>query len=761
MMSNHTPKKQLETTRDQLLARLSLAHQNIKRSKRSSLIDNGQSFIQQTNEERLHSIIIQHAKSRLVRVLRNAIRAALHRRLQRSLYKLKSHAMVHAMVQAKQGKQASQAFRHRMQCKRRLKLQQQTFHQWHSTVQSIHHRSHCNILQDTLDESETVLKRLKAEKLYFLIQQEKMFKKQEILVEQCATMENAVAKVHSQIVAKDLDTAKTMTLRRVFVRHALIRKFYLQQKWALNRWYTFDQNTREATTRQRTRKNRTTQLLVQWKSRRIRNAFKHWKRRKRYVEQKRKAIHSLYRRTMLNQRHSSFDTWKEKVIGCQKYKQLQHKRQCWIKLTTFQTWYDRIEQQKRIASSYIALFKKTRGNRKQRRFGCWYDFVQRSKKQQRIVHNYILKILKRHVRKGLGGGSVVTLVIVSHFVVAFLFLSKLHQCLKHWKMYVLAQQTDAKIRMTEINSGLLLLSAFQHRVLQKTMRKHLLRWMATSVHIKQIALDETVKNKKIQAFLARWLLLLESHMFKRWAIYATESIVNKVKVHRFVQSWKNKHVRSMFNNWKGNVDETLRKKSIMMKFVCQWKNRALSSVVQKWCSKTKDRKRFRTILTRVCVIRQMSWVPYALRRSLSLWKSKVLTFNKFVLQQEEQRKRYKVRATVVWRLLVRQKNQLYRHVLVHWCNVHRHQLQAERKTQQFLHHWSFRHLRGVFDCWYDHVHVCKTNQLKLSQMVQHMKHRRLSLSWTQWNTKREDRRHCRTVWHRLNTWMEKYILSRW
>ena len=463
--SSSSKTKSLEQTRDQLLQRLSLAHKNIKRSKRASLVDHGESFINMTNEERLHSIIIQHAKGRICRVLRSSVRSSYNRRLQRCLYKLKLHADTLKKIDHN--------------------IKNKCFLSWRNVTLSIIHETHCNVLQDTLNESTTVLKRLKTEKHFFLHQQEILENENQLLsidqytlnekinslirnndellsqqgmltsknldlYDKCATLENVVLEITEKMNNCTVVEATTMTLSRVFLRHSLTRKFQLLQKWYLYKWYNRSKESNRVD-------NGIRQLFIRWNYRRKQVLFVHWKETMHTLKKERKKIHRLYLRAMINYKSRSFSLWKTNVnqrIQLQIFIINSRMNRMMIIINNyFQQWKGYTSNKIQLNYKLINNWKRINTKRLTYHMNQWKVYTHTNKVTANKLKLYWFKTRKRN----------------------------LYLCLRTWKLKIMDITSKRKIKMSVYHTGILKINFLCNKLIFKVQKKLFIKWKWNSI----------------------------------------------------------------------------------------------------------------------------------------------------------------------------------------------------------------------------------------------------------------------------------------
>ena len=697
----HFQTTSLEQTRNQLLARLSHAHQRINRSKRLSLEDNGQSFTAMTNEERLHSIVLQHAVSRMCRVLRNSVRTALRRRLQRSLYRLKCYADTQATADKGRAIHAVEAavFQQRITTlvQEKQELEQQHIHFEHNSQTSI-----TTLLEEKLS-----------------LEHEK-----NTIREQHACLESAVENVRSRIsedqTVKLVSEAKHATLCRVFLRHALIRKFRLQQKWGLETW---SQNARKTSQSARKTTQRSTamhQMLQRWSIRTLRAWFQQWKTSQTSLGRERQAIRRLYLRSMQHSLSFNFSTWKKHVHHKTHLKYFVLQILTTRTRNAFHQWISFVHSKLQQTTGIIDMWKNWYQKALVRTFELWLKWIHHQQIQNRKFKQYFHRISNRHQQ----------------------------HCLAQWKVHVREMKSRKSIRVSEIKGGALSLC----NVYQRCLHRRTTSTTESFSQWKKNMFNQRGIEQKMNRIQHRWGMGTVGRAFRGWCHWCQNTRQDRRTVDKFMLDWKLKKLRCRFQTWSTSTRVNQRTRTKILSFVVYLKKRQELNCMVQWKGKIKERNHCRRSWHRVNTI-QHTFHRHdrltQLRRCLTGWHQTVKYLDDKNERHQVKKRNMKSKGRTIYRLLVRQKQHLCRSCVVHWCQVHQLTLQMERKTLHVTHLWLHRHTSTCFRRWSAMVDFQKQFKRGVLLKIAKLNTSQLHHTYQKWIQQTTKRSRCRNLWTRI------------
>ena len=598
----------LSQTRDELLQRLSLAHKKIKRSRRASLIDSGQSFTENGNNiQRLNDVIIKHATARICRVIRSAVRASLHRRMQRSLYRLQCHAATASIAEKS----------HVIQL-------------WKNEIHRMRHLSLRNRVHQLQSENN-------------------------VLEQQRVSIEHAVANVQSRVVEHTIKEAKLVTLRRTYLRHALIRKFHLQQKQVLDRWY---QHVQVIVLLQK--------MKSRWSRRKLRHWFQLWVDSEHALGRVRRALRNIYRRAAIHRVSHSFYSWQHRVSQIQKLRSLITAMKQSKEKKYFQQWKEYVLDKYTKQNQLTATWKKWSNRRLLKGMNTWCDYVVETKKFKKL--NKIIKHFKNVI-----------------------FNRKLHLCLSKWRKYVRDQQEIVRFKLSHCKQGLLLLSSIHSRGLKRFKKNSFLFW---KIKIEK-RLQQELQILKIQqnySYKFKWKL------FHSWYDAIQRDRRQRIAVTRYLRHWTNRHVRSVLLHWKNNVDVLKQQQQKMKNFIFSISKKVETKILRSWKHWIQNRKKMRLLLQRVFVIQKTSIRHYVLRCAFSTW-SRCNQYMKELFYLEREQKEYlKTRNRILYLLVVNVLRLKYlRNAMNRWSKYYYGSISNDKIKKRVLMNWIHRFLQSMFN----------------------------------------------------------------
>jgi hypothetical protein len=795
----------LEKTRDQLLLRLSRAHQHIKRSRRESLADHGQSF-ENDNVERLHQVIVKHATARICRVIRSAVRASLNRRLQRSMYRLQCHAVAKNMSE-----------------------KARTIIKWKDRVHEMRRESLRHQIHQLQAEKNTI-------------------------IEQRTSMEDAVQNIQSQVNNSYLKEATSMTLSRLYVRHILIRKYRLEQKWAMKKWYL---NT--------SRMARIHNMMRRWSTRTLRRWFHIWYQSEHLLERDRRTLHNIYRRVALRRITHAFDIWYNHVNYLQNHRLLVSKRRLSTQRKAMNTWKIRYAYQQQLHSKLNRAWRIWSQRRMFSSFRQWRIKIKKQQQLKRTILHYQNVVFKRTIYHCLSkwriyvhAQRVQRAAILSDRRRGLLVLSKIYQRyitrllqknIDRWHHIIVKERVlkHQLHRLLKRRHNLIKRKVYdewhmcsqENKTSRIRLQRFVNRWQNYVLHASLNGWNYYVKQRKKQKrmmlnFIVRHKYQIELYCYHTWKNYSYKRaharllllrmsviVTNRSKRHTFhqcISKWS-RHInhqreqsraaaevkqhlhartlvlsrllrrqkdvlsRSAMKTWTKVHAESIVNDRQMKRVAKMWNARQLVYAFDGWCVCIAHSKRVRRI--RTSALRRIrtgrlsqaftTWwtssdVTTQCRRMLTTILHR--TRNRIVKQMLRRwnrqsvalvlRETYQLQSVkVIYNVLHRLRRSRLSTTLHHWyiqCQEIRRQHHIVQKTAKILHR---RKQYAAFHGWCQSTHNSILTRQRLHRVIQRMRHQKMSLSYRTWfqyyQLRSRARSIMRTLLNRYSCWRKERL----